>query len=80
MSMTDRKPTAAFWITVALVAVVAGYPLSTGPFAWLCDHGFLSDASAALVGRSFYGPITWLHEHGPQPFQDSINWYVSLWQ
>jgi len=33
--MTDRHPSAAFWITVTLVAVLVGYPLSFGPACWL---------------------------------------------
>src|SRR5258708_4275855 len=33
---SDRKqPTAGFWISVALVAVLVGYPLSFGPACWL---------------------------------------------
>jgi hypothetical protein len=32
--MTDRKPTAGFWITVAFVALLVGYPLSFGPAWW----------------------------------------------
>ena len=42
--MTTAQPSAAFWITVALVAVLVGYPLSFGPACWLADdyspHGF----------------------------------------
>ena len=44
--MTDRKhASAAFWITVALVVVLVGYPLSFGPACWLVgwtgtDSGF----------------------------------------
>ena len=30
--MTDRtRPSVAFWLTAALVAVLVGYPLSIGP-------------------------------------------------
>ena len=32
--ISSRKPTAGFWITVALVAVLVGYPLSFGPACW----------------------------------------------
>jgi len=32
---SSRKPTAGFWITVALLAVLVGYPLSWGPAWWL---------------------------------------------
>jgi hypothetical protein len=31
---SPRKPTAGFWSTVALVAVLVGYPLSFGPEWW----------------------------------------------
>jgi hypothetical protein len=34
MSEVGKKPTAGFWITVALVAVLVGYPLSFGPAWW----------------------------------------------
>jgi len=32
---SPHKPTAALWSTVALVAVLVGYPLSLGPLNWL---------------------------------------------
>ncbi len=31
MTPDRKKPTAGFWISVALVAVLVGYPLSCGP-------------------------------------------------
>jgi hypothetical protein len=37
--VTDRKkPTAGFWITLALVALLVGYPLSFGPACWISSH------------------------------------------
>jgi len=40
LCLTDRKhPTAAFWITVALVVVLVVYPLSFGPACWLTAKG-----------------------------------------
>ncbi len=34
--MNDRKrPSAAVWITVALLVVLVGYPLSFGPVCWI---------------------------------------------
>jgi len=59
-SMTDRKrPTARFWLTVALVAVLVGYPLSIGPAFRLTDHGSLPDWEVDPV-ESFYVPVYWL--------------------
>ena len=59
--MTDRKhPTAGFWITVALVAVLAGYPLSFGPACWIysrTDNQTLPQA---------YLPVGWLMSNVPR--------------
>jgi hypothetical protein len=39
IEMTSRKhPSVGFWITVALVVVLVGYPLSLGPMCWLVKH------------------------------------------
>jgi len=34
MSEDRKKPTAGFWITVALATMLVGYPLSFGPAGW----------------------------------------------
>jgi hypothetical protein len=37
--VTFRKhPTPGFWITLALVAVLVGYPLSFGPACWISER------------------------------------------
>jgi hypothetical protein len=38
MTSPRKKPTAGFWITVALVAVLVGYPLNTQPAFWRMLH------------------------------------------
>jgi len=35
---SPHKPTAGFWITVALVALLVGYPISFGPACWPCSR------------------------------------------
>lgn len=79
--MTEHNhPTAGFWIAVALVVVLLGYPLSFGPACWLCDHGFVKEGDATLAAlRVVYSPIAWIHDHGPQPVKHSVEWYASLW-
>jgi hypothetical protein len=42
-----RKPSAGFWITVALVTVLVGYPLSVGPGCWMTA----TPRTGALVGH-----------------------------
>ena len=51
--MTDhKKPGVAFWATVALVAVLVGYPLSFGPACWIVDW-----ADISRYRLSFYLPL-----------------------
>jgi len=53
--MTDHKhPTAAFWITVALVVVLVGYPLSFGAACWLTRA-----RDGILLGPAIYLPLGW---------------------
>ena len=48
--MTDRKkPGMAFWVTVALVAVLVGYPLRFGPPS-LLEAGADAVVEAPVVG------------------------------
>ena len=61
--MPDRKqPTARFWITVALVAVLVAYPLSIGPACWWfsADYG-----TGVRVAPAMYWPIVRLADSGP---------------
>jgi len=47
----DRKPSIALWITVALVAVLVGYPLSWGPAFWMVDLEVLPEKPIAILYR-----------------------------
>jgi hypothetical protein len=56
--MTDRKkPSAGFWTTVALVALLVGYPLSFGPWCWIVSRR-ADDRDRDVV--TIYWPIGWL--------------------
>src|SRR4029077_8067590 len=55
--MTDHKhATAGFWFTVALVAVLVGYPLSFGPACWVIGRKMLPVSAAAKA----YWPLVLL--------------------
>jgi len=57
---SDRKhPTAAFWITAALLVVLLGYPLSFGP---ACSLSFRTSAGGQAIGV-IYRPILLLAAH-----------------
>ena len=62
--MTASKPTAGFWITVALVAVLVGYPLSYGPArAAIAPRELLPGPDPVVDAyRAFYQPIFWTME------------------
>ena len=72
--MTDRKkPTAGFWIIVALVAVLVGYPLSFGPAVWLADARVLNIEHVAKAFR----PIIILSDDGPMIVRWPLDTYGS---
>lgn len=74
--MTNRrKPTAGFWITVTLVAVLVGYPLSFGPACWAMDRiGTRSDLAEVI-----YRPLLLLAVHGPTFISRLLFNYANLY-
>jgi hypothetical protein len=57
MTSDRKKPTAGFWITVAMLAVL-GYPLSFGPACWLYNWKAVCGSTIPIA----YYPIIWLSE------------------
>jgi hypothetical protein len=72
-----RKPTAGFWMTVALVAVVVGYPLSFGPACWINERtgrGYADGIGYRFI-RSFYSPVlAYAGQH--RTGSDFVDWYA----
>ena len=81
--MTARKhPTAAFWLTVALVAVLVGYPLSFGPACWWLSTPVTLPffSMRARQTPAIYSPMGRLARRaGPGRIQTVINWYATAW-
>ncbi len=71
MTPDRKKPSAGFWITVALVGVMVGYPLSFGPACWITSRTN-TGASAIPV---LYRPLTW----AMSPYSDTTINRVSTW-
>jgi hypothetical protein len=70
----DRKhPAVAFWITVTLLVVQVGYPLSFGPACWWWPHEI-----GAPDAPYIYWPFGWLITYGPRPISRAIAWYATL--
>ena len=74
MSEDRRHPSAAFWITVALIAVLVGYPLSFGPACWIASRS----GTAVSVVNSAYQPILRLAFGGPSLIQRGTLGYAQL--
>jgi hypothetical protein len=75
--MTDRKkPGAAFWVTVVVVAVLVAYPLSLGPMFWGAFH-FNSDLGRWRLLHTAYKPIVVIGRRN-RCAKLAINWYLDL--
>jgi len=76
--MISRNPCAGLWITVSLIAVLVGYPLSRGPALWVFYRGSIPDASTATTA-AIYWPMDWLVMNGPEPLRELLFSYSRLW-
>ena len=72
--MIDRNPTAGFWITVVLVVVLAGYPLSFGPACWISSRINVDQADGIPLA---YMPMTWAMSASNR-VPSALNWYAQL--
>jgi hypothetical protein len=76
MTSDRKKPTAGFWITVALVAALVVYPLSWGPVFWLHHHAMLPKSA---IESGVFSPMGWAILTAPAPIQRVTVWYLGLW-
>ncbi len=79
MTSSHKKSTGEFWIAVALVAELLGYPLSEGPVLWLQVSGVLPNWLHAAA-HHFYFPLDWLIDRAPTPIQSAFLWYRGLFR
>jgi hypothetical protein len=81
MTPSCKKPGVAFWATLPVVVLLAllTYPLSIGPAQWICEHGWVSE-NTQMALESFYWPVTWLYDHGPEFIRRALAWYGSFWR
>jgi hypothetical protein len=71
---SPRKPTAGFWITVALVAVLVAYPLSFGPACWATSR---TNCSVDIL-ETFYQPILREAFSETEWIAICVRWYAGL--
>jgi len=75
MTSDRKKSSAGFWLTVALVAVLVGYPLSFGPACWI--RARLGNAPKWEVTDSIFRPVLMAWFHGGTPGK-MIKWYANV--
>jgi len=73
MTSDRKRPTDGFWIAVALVAVLVGYPLSFGPACWIHSR-------TKVAGRAIwvaYYPVAWAANQN-HAIDDGFLWYARI--
>ncbi len=74
MSEDRKRAGAGFWITVALVAVLVGYPLGFGPACWLAG----SDRLPTVIDQTIchiYGPLADCAIRRKDPIGRALWWW-----
>jgi hypothetical protein len=78
MTPDRKKPGVAFWATVLVVVVLAGYPLSFGPACWISERTGIPSPVIATI----YRPVTWAMNSGSlprwidQPYRKYFLWWT----
>ena len=68
----ERGPWAGC-VAVVLALGLPCYVLSTGPFVWLVEHGYVSEYAGVI-----YFPLAYLVNYF-EPVEEFLKWYLSLW-
>jgi len=79
MSEERKKPDVAFWatVTVLIVVLLAGYPLSYGPMAWAANHSYLPDAIVPVVALAYLPLAIVINgEESPRWLRDGVIWCI----
>lgn len=74
--LARTRPGAPFWATVATFALLA-YPLSFGPAFWITSQANLTWIGADVV-PVVYSPMMSAWDHGPEPVQTVLAWYLAI--
>jgi hypothetical protein len=77
MSEPQKKPGAACWATLALIAVPMLKELSVGPLVGMQDRGLIP-ARLQPALHVYYIPTNFVYDHAPAPVKRVMHWYVSL--
>ena len=74
--MSDcKRPSAGFWITVVLAAVLIGYPVSFGPACWISSRATVLVPAVEIL----YFPVLCVWGYfSYTPVNDFLHWYSQL--
>ena len=66
------------WTALALLGVLALYPLSAGPLLWISNRTGLPRGGVKAI-NTFYGPLIWLRSKS-ETADKAFEWYFNLWK
>ena len=72
MSLSRKRPGAAFWATVVVVAIPLIYVLSFGPACWITSRSQMERLPM------IYLPVGWAGMNGPDGLRTAICWYACV--
>jgi hypothetical protein len=78
MSEERKKPGAAFWATLVMVALVL-YVLSWGPAFWI-DRYVTGPGRYDDACEVFYAPLHFACRNGPKSISIVMTWYARVWR
>jgi hypothetical protein len=72
-----KKSAGTFWITMALITALVGYPSSRALVISLQKIDWLAKPMSEYE-RTFHGPLIEIYNDGPEPFRGAVRWCIQL--
>ena len=79
MNEERTKAGATFWLTVALVAVLAAYPLSAGPAEFWVSPKLRKFKWMTTTIDTIYAPLWWAFDRSPGWVRKATGPYFDWW-
>ena len=79
-ALHDNRNQSSKWIFVAIyiLGFLVLYVLSTGPYVWCVDRGYLSSIQVEMLGEMVYLPLILLYDHS-EWCEAAFDWYFAFW-
>lgn len=78
MNQRDKIRSQTTIVLGSIVAIIATYFLSTGPFVLLVKIGAICESTAEKLAGTFYAPVEWIVDSDTF-WGDAFDRYLELW-